>query len=271
MSKKPMQQHFYGWRPEPKDHRDRRYTAPYTLLLAPLPKAVDLRPQQAEVWNQGQLGACTGHGITACTMHLAMFQWMQKHPGHTWTDARAAVTMRSRLGLYYLERAMEGTILSDAGGMIRDGIKALVKWGCGSEQLWPYDVSKFTQKPPAVWYKDGLNNQLLTYTKIPDGSLMNMKACLAEGFPFVFGFTVYESFESAAVAKTGVMPIPKRTERALGGHCVAAVGYDDVSQRLIVRNSWGTGWGQKGYVTMPYACTPDCTDCWTLRTEEVAP
>lgn len=269
MSKKPMQKHFYGWRPEPKDHRDRRYTAPYTLLLAPLPKAVDLRPQMPAVWNQGQLGSCTGHGITACDMFLAASQWMAKNPGKAWADAYAAVVMRSRLGLYYLERAMEGTINSDAGGMIRDGIKCLVNQGCGSEKLWPYDITKFTQKPSAVWFKDGLNNQLLTYTKIADGSLMNMKACLAEGFPFVFGFTVYESFESPAVEKTGIMPIPERTERALGGHCVAAVGYDDASQRLLVRNSWGTDWGMAGYFTMPYAVTPDCTDCWTLRSEEV--
>jgi len=70
---------------------------------------------------------------------------------------------------------------------------------------------------------------------------------------FVFGITVYESFESAAVSKTGKMPMPKPSEKVLGGHAVLAVGYDDAAQRFIVRNSWGKGWGVQGYFTMPYA------------------
>ena len=95
-----------------------------------------------------------------------------------------------------------------------------------------------------------------------------MKGCLAQGYPFVFGFTVYESFESQPVAQTGVVPMPASGEAVLGGHAVMAVGYDDSQQRFIVRNSWGNGWGMQGYFTIPYAYLLDshlASDFWTIR------
>ena len=95
-----------------------------------------------------------------------------------------------------------------------------------------------------------------------------MRSCLAAGFPFVFGFSVYESFESPEVAKTGVVPMPSGNEQLLGGHAVLCVGYDDASARFLVRNSWGTGWGMAGYFTIPYDYLADrdlSDDFWTLR------
>jgi len=98
--------------------------------------------------------------------------------------------------------------------------------------------------------------------------LNQMKGCLASGYPFVFGFTVYESFESQHVVTTGVVSMPAAGEKVLGGHAVVAVGYDDTTQRFIVRNSWGPGWGKGGYFTMPYAYLTDSNlsdDFWTVR------
>ena len=95
--------------------------------------------------------------------------------------------------------------------------------------------------------------------------------CVASGWPFVFGFTVYESFLSDAVAKTGHVPMPSPAETVEGGHAVVAVGYDDKIQRFIVRNSWGTGWGMKGYCTMPYGYLTDpglASDFWAIYTVE---
>ncbi len=96
-----------------------------------------------------------------------------------------------------------------------------------------------------------------------------MRSCLAEGFPFVFGFTVYEAFESATVAKSGVLNMPGPKEKVMGGHAVMGVGYDNAARRFIIRNSWGTDWGQKGYFTMPYDyLSPDknlSDDFWTVR------
>ena len=99
-----------------------------------------------------------------------------------------------------------------------------------------------------------------------------MRICLAEGFPFVFGFTVYESFESQQVSKTGKVYMPKKNEKVLGGHAVLAVGYNDKDKRFTVRNSWGTGWGMKGYFTMPYdylASRYLSDDFWTIRSAEM--
>ena len=98
-----------------------------------------------------------------------------------------------------------------------------------------------------------------------------MKGCLASKFPFVFGFTAYESFESPKVAKTGILGMPASDEKVVGGHAVMAVGYDDATRMFIVRNSWGSSWGQKGYYRMPYAYLTDsnlASDFWTIRSVE---
>jgi C1A family cysteine protease len=95
-----------------------------------------------------------------------------------------------------------------------------------------------------------------------------MKGCLAAGYPFVLGFTVYDSFMSDAVATTGTMPMPGPGETIQGGHAVVAVGYDDPTSRFIVRNSWGAAWGAKGYFTMPYTYLLEeqlSDDFWTIR------
>jgi C1A family cysteine protease len=96
-----------------------------------------------------------------------------------------------------------------------------------------------------------------------------MKGCLASGYPFVFGFTVYESFESQQVAQSGVLSMPAAGETIVGGHAVLAVGYDDSKNAFIIRNSWGDGWGLAGYFYMPYAYLLDnnlSDDFWTIRT-----
>jgi C1A family cysteine protease len=151
--------------------------------------------------------------------------------------------------------------------MIRDGIKSVNKQGACPETLWPYDINKFTEKPTKECYKEGAKHKAASYQRLLP-SLNQLKGCLASGFPFVFGFTVYESFESQKVAKTGIVPMPNTREHVLGGHAVMAVGYNDVSQRFIVRNSWGKDWGMKGYFTMPYSYLTDSNlsdDFWTIR------
>src|SRR5207244_9156484 len=118
------------------------------------------------------------------------------------------------------------------------------------ESIWPYDGSPYppnprlTVNPSAACYAEAKQHTADQYSRVPR-TLNQMKGCLASGYPFVYGFTVYESFESSQVAKTGVVPMPKTGEEVLGGHAVMAAGYDESSQRFIVRNSWGTGWGIK--------------------------
>ena len=248
----------FGWVPDLPDHRDHLYAAPQPVL-AVLPAKVDLRKKCPPVLNQGQLGSCTANAIA--NAHL--FGQMKQKAKNTFHP--------SRLFIYYNERAMEGTINSDAGAMIRDGIKSVANLGVCSETEWPYSVGKFAAKPDKTSYKDALQHQALSYQRLTQ-TLNQFKGCLASGFPFVFGFTVYESFESAAVAKTGNAPMPTPKEKCIGGHAVLTVGYDDAKQRFIVMNSWGTDWGQKGYFTLPYSYVTEsnlAADFWTLRIVEV--
>lgn len=154
-----------------------------------------------------------------------------------------------------------------SSAQIRDGIKSVGNIGACPETDWKYDIAKFAEKPPQPAFKDAPLGKALQYQRVPQ-VLSQMKGCLASGYPFVLGFTVYESFEGDEVARTGVVPMPAATEKVLGGHAVVAVGYDDSSQCFIVRNSWGPGWGMGGYFTMPYAYLTDSNladDFWTVR------
>jgi C1A family cysteine protease len=135
--------------------------------------------------------------------------------------------------------------------------------------MWPYIISKFTKRPPAKCFSEALKHQIMSYHAIY--TLDEMRACLSAGFPFGFGFTVYESFESEAVANTGVVNMPKRGEKAIGGHYVYAIGHDDKRAQFKVRNSWGGEWGLHGNFTIPYAYLSNprlASDIWTVRGTE---
>ena len=257
MSKTNHVNSWYGWVPDRPDFRDKLYSA----IAAPpkrLPAKVDLSAGCSAVEDQGQLGSCTANAL------VGNLEFLCKKAG-----GNGGVPDYSRLFIYYNERAMEGTISEDSGAMIRDGIKTLVKLGACLEKNWPYNIAKFTQKPPAPCYKQASDHQVTSYHRIL--SLQEMRQCLAEGYPFVFGFSVYESFESPQVAKTGKLNLPKPGEKQLGGHAVCAVGYDDAAKRVLVRNSWGASWGMKGYFTMPYdyiSNTNLADDFWTIRAFE---
>ena len=172
--------------------------------------------------------------------------------------------------IYYNERVIEHTVDSDSGAQIRDGVKSVHKLGAPPETDWPYDINQFSQKPPEQAYTDAKNYQAILYQRVTP-TLGQLKGCLASGYPFVFGFTVYESFESQEMANTGHLGMPGTGEKQLGGHAVLAVGYEDSSQTFIVRNSWGADWGIKGYFTMPYPYLLQGTlasDFWTIRSVE---
>jgi C1A family cysteine protease len=243
----------FGWVPDHPDQRDVLYAAPLRRLGI-LPENVDLTEDMPEVYDQGDLGSCTANAIGAAFEFGLTRQEL--------TDFRP-----SRLFIYYNERAMEGTVNSDSGAMIRDGIRSVARVGVCSEDEWPYDISQFRQRPSDDCYREASGNRVVAYQRVIR-SLTQMQGCLAAGFPFVFGFTVYDSFESPQVDKTGVVPMPTLGEEVLGGHAVLAVGYDNAEQRFRFRNSWGSTWGQDGYGTMPYAYLATRSlsqDFWTIR------
>src|ERR1019366_9337023 len=108
----------------------------------------------------------------------------------------------SRLFIYYNERVMENSVNSDAGAQIRDGIKSIANQGDCPEKEWPYDIAKFTSKPGAECYQDAIKYKAVQYQRVPQ-ILNQMKGCLASGYPFVFGFSVYTEFENESAAETG--------------------------------------------------------------------
>ena len=230
----------YGWIPDIPDHRDHLYAAP-VVNLAKLPKKVDLRPQCPKVvYDQGQLGSCTGNAIAGA------FQF-ERHKQKLKPDF-----IPSRLFIYYNERVIEGTVgfgqrrVDPRRHQERGDARRLPRKASG-----PTTSRSSRRSRPKAAFTQALRYKAIQYQRV-SRILNQMKGCMASGYPFVFGFSVYESFESQAVARTGVVPMPAPSETLLGGHAVLAVGYDDATQRFIVRNSWGPKWGMRGYFTMPY-------------------
>jgi C1A family cysteine protease len=244
----------YGWIPDLPDHRNFLYAVP-AAIAGVQPASVDLRSQCPPVYDQGQLGSCTANAIAAAIQFERMKQRL------------AQIFTPSRLFIYYNERVIEHTVASDSGAQIRDGIKSVAQQGDCPETEWPYVITKFKVKPSKSCYTDALQYKAVSYQHLTP-VLTQLNGCLASGNPFVFGFTVYESFESAQVAKTGHAALPKSGEAAIGGHAVMCVGYDEAKQWFIVRNSWGPGWGLKGFFTLPYSYLLSAnlaSDFWTIR------
>lgn len=255
MAAKNLRLRKYGWRPDTPDQRDVKYSIPVQLMGVALPSKVDLRPGCPTPYNQGDLGSCTGEAIAG----LVQYDLNKQDPTKAFQP--------SALFIYYNERVLENSVNEDAGAEIRDGIKSLVRWGVCPEQYWPYVISKFKTKPSKLAFNNAQPHRIDKYLRLNQDPA-HLKSCLAEGFPFVFGISVYSSFESDEVARTGVVPMPGRFERMVGGHAVCCVGYDDSIQRYIVRNSWGSEWGMKGYFTIPYDFVHNddlASDFWTIK------
>jgi C1A family cysteine protease len=252
----------YNWKRDRHDERDHyAHLSPHFKLAdaATLPSSVDLRPTCSPVEDQGDLGSCTGNALVGACEYLE-----RKNQAET----LANVIRLSRLFVYYNERAIEGTIRSDSGAEIRDGVKSLANQGVCTEADWPYVVSRFRNKPSTAAYTEAVARKITAYARISrTNGLVDFKRALAAGYPVVFGFTCYDSFEGETVEATGVLNMPVAGEAEVGGHAVVAVGYDDASERAIVRNSWGSAWGQHGYFTMPYTYLQSNTlvsDLWTI-------
>jgi len=252
-NKAPATDGLGGVRDRP-DSRDHIYVPPAGVLKN-LPPSVDLRKHFPPVYNQEQINSCTANAIAGAMEFDAKKQGMEE------------VFTPSRLFIYYNERLMEGTEGKDVGAAIRDGIKSIVKQGDCPEHHWPYDSKLVTQKPHDGCYSQARSFKAIEYQKI-GRDLDHIRACLASGYPFVFGIRVFTSFQGNAVRDSGHLKMPRKGEKTIGLHAVVACGYDDKNRWFIVRNSWGSGWGMKGYYTMPYEYLMDSKishDFWTIR------
>ena len=243
----------YGWTPDLPDQRDYKFSAVYKIP-AKLPASVDLRAQCSPVEDQGNLGSCTANALAGALEFLER------------KDQVAFVDL-SRLFIYYNERVIEHTVelrfRRDAARRHQDAGQA---GRVHRSNVAVCHCPKFTNETDAACYKEAAYHQITSYQRLL--TVDEMRSCLADGYPFVFGFTVYESFESATVARTGTVNMPKPGEKVLGGHAVMAVGYDDnrsASSSAIPGEPAG---GKQGYFTMPYAYLDDrdlSDDFWTIR------
>lgn len=236
--------------------------------LAKLPKTVDLEDKLPAVWNQGQIGSCGGHGIGgAVALNYAVAKIADAAEGKFHYTP-------SRLFIYYNARRLMNTTESDSGISIADGVKGIQKWGIcpedsGHDWSWEYSSTddRFKQKPPDKCYEDALIHTALEVEQVPLDRA-HIFACLAANRGVIIGVTLYESFESEKVAKTGMVPLPKKNESMIGGHCMLIVGYDQKKDLAKVRNSWGADWGQKGYCWFPmkYLINPSLgSDYWAIK------
>lgn len=239
----------FQWKKDKQDIRDYKYT----LIKNIEPNIVDLRLHCSPVENQGNLGSCTGQAIAGA------IELLNKKNGN-YRDI-------SRLFIYYYERVILGTVNFDSGAYIRDGIKALNKYGASLEKYWPYNIKQFRNEPVLEARNDALLRKVTRYERVN-----NINECfnaLSNGYPVIMGFYVYQSFMTMQVFRSGIMPYPNvKTERLLGGHAVLLVGYDKIKRVFIVRNSWGESWGDKGYFYMPFAVVLNSNmsnDFWVIN------
>jgi C1A family cysteine protease len=233
--------HSYGRIKDKDDSRDYLYVR--GRLMKVHPDSVDLRSNTSPVRDQGNLGSCTGFANAT-----GMREFLQLAAGQS-------LSVMSPLFLYYEERVLEGSVSQDVGAENRDGMKVLQKMGCATESDWPYNISKFAKSPSATSVKNALNYTVASYHRL--NTLADAQDCLANGSGFVMGFDVYESFESPETEATGRMSMPQPGEQLLGGHAVFVCGYKldpawPGGGYLIVKNSWGTSWGDKGFFYMPF-------------------
>lgn len=220
----------------------------------PLPPSVDLRANCPPVYDQGQLGSCTANAIAGALEFDQIKQLFRPY-------------VPSRLFVYYNERVIEHSVPYDSGATIRDSCKAVARYGYADEVDWPYDIARFTIKPPTSIYQQALPLHGIVYQRVLQ-DLTQLKLVLAQDYVIVIGISVYESFESNAVATTGMVPMPAPSEQLLGGHAVCLVGYSTNDKYFTCRNSWGQNWGDKGHFYLPeeYLAHPDLSsDFWVIQ------
>lgn len=242
----------YGWKKQDKDDRDLQYGL--TASTGSVPFSSDLRNMFPDCWDQSQTNSCTGYGI-ASALYAAMVR------------ADQPPFMPSPFFIYWNERKLEEDTMQDGGGMIRDGIKGCNKFGFVSESLWISHPDNVLKEPSAEAYTHALPDRIRFYAAVDLTNLDVICRTLTHNIPIVFGFDVYEYFESKEMAQTGILKLPEKGEAFLGGHCTVIVGHNDKERMFLIRNSYGNGWGLNGYFKMPYDYFTSnyCSDGWVIR------
>jgi C1A family cysteine protease len=233
---------------------DWRYRA-HPAIVRRLPVVVDLRRHCPPVYDQLHLNSCSANAIAAAVRYDEL------------KEGRPDVPSPSRLFIYYNERVLSGVVGTNSPVCLRDGYRTLAKVGACPEAMWPYLVRRFRRCPSQSCYRAALRRRAIAYYRIRR-SIAQLRACLAERFPFVMAIAVHASMMGRDVRRTGVVPLPTRRDRLRGGHAILVVGYDHARRLIMFRNSWGRTWGDCGYGYLPYGFihSSDLSwDFWTMR------
>lgn len=255
-----------GWLRELTDVRDYDKESPkiaevYKPLAVAASSKIDLREFFTPVENQGDLGSCTAHAGTA------ILEYYERRAFKNYVNA-------SRLFLYKVTRKL-AKLSGDSGAELRNTMQALVMFGAPPEEYCPYNVAKYDAEPDAFLYALADDYRATSYFRHdpagqtdPNKVLASLKESLAKGIPVMFGTTVYNSFPGLGAPNNplGRIPFPGQRDKVAGGHAMVLVGYDDTTSEFLIRNSWGTSWGDKGYGRMPYTYVTSrlATDFWSL-------
>ena len=257
----PNPNKWYGWKADTPDRRDMLYTP--NMGKRKIPDFIDpLTEAMKWFYNQGRQGSCIANAVNRAVLHRRVVQ-----------QAPDAFEDVSRAFTYWNLRLLQGTQAADSGGQIRNGLKAVIKYGCVPNAMMPYSDKDYLTAPTKLTYAAGKLDQVISYHKIPSFDIRLVKDALANGFPVVFGMLVFKQFESQECAKTGVVKLPASImEGPVGGHAVLAVGYNDNRGVVICDNSWGADWGDKGRFYLPYEAFTElqtiCTDQWIIKKVE---
>jgi C1A family cysteine protease len=241
----------YGWIPDRPDKRDLKF---YSEAHLDPQLTRDWSVGMPSAWDQGEAGTCTGQ------MFAAQALFLRKQQGEP-------EIMPSRLFSYWAAREREGTTGTDAGAQIRDVIAGAITEGICPEELWPYDLARVTWEPSAEAFERAQYCEVLDYQRVDNTKEAELVAALTIG-PVCFGATIYDSFESRDVQRTGVVPMPKANESMAGGHALWLCQLDLERRMGKVRNSWGPRWGRGGYCWFPMDYLTDgdlAADFWLVR------
>jgi C1A family cysteine protease len=244
------------------------------VSLKSIPPSADLRQWCSPIENQGSLGSCTANAAAG------VVEYFEKRAYGKHIDA-------SRLFIYKTTRNLMG-VTGDTGAWLRNTMGALALTGVAPEKYWPYDISKYDTEPLAFTYAVADNYEALKYfchdpigQNVPRATVLErVKLYIAYGIPSMFGFYGFDSFGHSDVA--GGIGFPCPGESAKWGHAIVAVGYDDnkkvkntvcnktTTGAFLIRNSWGTGWGDHGYGWLPYQYVLNgyALDFWSMLSME---